>query len=115
MNPATITEVIELWAPEKTPDGRGGFTAAHTFERLLYAKHRPASGGLAMESEQPVNSYQASFICYYESLYGVTEKYKVKHRDKFYTVRSIDTINRFQGVINVVEQSANITETYQHL
>ena len=115
MKPQTLSEIIELWAPTTTADGRGGFTVTHTFEREIFARYRPFSGGLNMESQAPVVAYSAAFITYYENLYGVTEKYKVKHRGKFYTIRSLEEANRVTAIINVVEQSANITEIYQHL
>jgi len=115
MRPSELSDVIELHAPTNVSDGRGGFTVTYTYERSLYARFRPYSGGLSIESNQPVNSYSAAFICYYESLYQLTEKYKVKFRDKFYTIRSIEIANRYTGIVNVVEQSANITEIYQHI
>ena len=115
MKPATLSEIIELHAPTRTADGRGGFTVGHVFEREIFAQFRPYGGGLSIESEQPSNAYPSAFVCNYESLYGVTERYKVKYRGKMYTIKSIEAKNRYIGMINVAEQGANITEIYEHL
>lgn len=89
LNAGELTERIEIQAPVKVSNGRGGFTTTWITLATVWAREWTVSSGDKTEANQPVLVRIKKFKIRFRR--GMRTEYRIKSGNQYYSITGIDT------------------------